>query len=231
MVFRRKYNVTLTGGTLIRIPMTKAGSTDFAINTDWTPAAGDVKVSKDGGSTANIANLPSYTNGAWEFILTGTELSCKQVTVTIVDSATKVVDDNAFIVETYGHASAMLVPDIANGTDLGLTALGDVYHAEIQFTRDQALAGDEYTVSLYKNGARMTSGLDAAPTLRVVKRSDGSELFAAATMGQVSSSYHWKLDRTSTNRLTLGEAGIAEFSFVIGGTTRLLTRVIGRDST
>ncbi len=231
MVFRRKYNVTLSGATLIRIPMTKAGSTDFATNSDWTPATGDVKVSKDGGATANIANLPSYTNGAWEFILNATELSCKQVTVTIVDSATKAVDDNAFIVETYGNASAMLVPDIANGTDLGLTALADIYHCEIEFTRDQAGSVDEYLVSLYKNGARMTSGLDASPTLRVVKRSDGTELFAAATMTQVGSTYHWKLDRTTTNRLSLGEAGIAEFSFVISSVTRLLTRVIGRDST
>lgn len=231
MVFRRKYSVQLTGALLIRIPMTKAGSTDFATGSDWTPATGDVKVCLDNGTITNIATLPSYDNGAWEFTLAGGELTCKQVVVTIVDSATKAVDDNCFIVETYGHASAMWTVDLTNATDLGLSALADIYHCEIEFTRDQAGTVDEYLVSLYKNGSRMTSGLDAAPTLRVVKRSDGSELFAAATMTQVASTYHWKLDRTTTNRLSLGEAGIAEFSFTISSVTRLLTRVVGRDST
>ncbi len=231
MVFRRKYSVQLTGALLIRIPMTKAGSTDFATGSDWTPATGDVKVCLDNGTIANITTLPTYDNGAWEFTLAGGELQCKQVVVMIVDSATKAVDDNCFIVETYGHASAMWLIDPTNGTDMALTALGDIYHADIQFTRDQAGTTDEYTVSLYKNGERVTSGLDAAPTLRVVKRSDGTELFAAATMTQIGSTYHWKLDRTTTNRLSLGEAGVAEFSFVISSVTRLRTRVIGRDST
>lgn len=231
MVFRRKYNVTLSGAQLIRIPMTKAGSTDFAINTDWTPAAGDVKVSKDGGATANIGTLPSYNNGAWEFVLSGTELSAKNILVTIVDSATKAVDDNAFIVETYGHASAMWVPDLTNGTDMALTALADIYHAEIEFNRDQAGSVDEYTVTFFKNGVRLTGGFDSTPTLRVIKRSDGSDLFAAASMTQIASTGIYKLDRTTTSRLTLGESGIAEAVHVISSVSRPFTEIVGRDST
>lgn len=107
----RKYNVTLDGTTagsvVVRMSIRKAGSADFAVGADWTPSAGDVKVSKDGGSQANIGTLPSYSNGAWEFILTGTELSAKEIKVNIVDSATKAVDDDEFVLQTFGNASAM----------------------------------------------------------------------------------------------------------------------------
>lgn len=127
MLFLRKYNVTLdasTAGSLkIRIPIRKAGSADFATGSDWTPASGDVKVSKDGGTAANIGTLPSYSQGRWEFILSGTELSAKVIDVTIVDSATKAIDDEAFNVETFGHASAMFAGDYVDSVRGGMTAL------------------------------------------------------------------------------------------------------------
>ena len=136
MNFLRKYNVTLdlsTAGSLrIRIPIRKAGANDFAVGADWSPAAGDVKVSKDGGAQANIGTLPTYSNGSWEFTLTGTELSARLVEVRIVDSATKAVDDEGFNIETFGHASAMFADDfivaqptalmdLADGIETGLT--------------------------------------------------------------------------------------------------------------
>jgi hypothetical protein len=111
MVISRKYNTATASGTHLRIPIPKAGSTDFAVSADWTPAAGDVKLSKDGGTQANITTLPTYTNGAWEFQLSGTELSCKQLEIMIVDAATKAITDQAMLVETFGHASAMYAPD------------------------------------------------------------------------------------------------------------------------
>ena len=122
--FLRKYNTLLaTATTAIRIPMIKAGSNDFAVAVDWTPAAGDVKVSINSGALANITNLPTYVNGAWEFILTAAELSSKTTTVTIVDSATKAVEDQFFSVETFGNASAMYQFDPQDAVRLGLTAL------------------------------------------------------------------------------------------------------------
>lgn len=126
-VFLRKYGVTLSGGTVIRLPMVKRGVVDFAVGADWTPASGDVKVSKDGGAAANIGTLPTAVamgNGAfWEFTLTGTELSAKTVVVTVADSATKAVEDQCFVVETYGDTSAMYPLDLTDGVRLGLTAL------------------------------------------------------------------------------------------------------------
>jgi len=115
MIFQRKYNVSTTSGTHIRIPIIKRGVVDYAVSADWTPATGDVKVSKDGGAAANITTLPTAVamgnTAYWEFQLSASELSCKTLVVTVSDSATKAVEDQAFLVETFGNASAMYPSD------------------------------------------------------------------------------------------------------------------------
>jgi hypothetical protein len=87
------------------------------VGADWTPGAGDVKISKDGGAAANVTNLPSAiamgNSTIWDFSLTATEMQAAQVMVTVADSATKAVDDTGFIIETYGNASANLVFDLS----------------------------------------------------------------------------------------------------------------------
>jgi len=106
--FERLYGTLTVAATNIYIPIVKTGVTDFAVSADWTPASGDVKITKDGGTPANVGTLPVYTaNLGWEFVFTAAELQCKQLTVLIVDSATKAIDDQFFSIETYGHASAM----------------------------------------------------------------------------------------------------------------------------
>lgn len=116
--FSRKYAALLvTGTTAIRIPIIKRNVMDFAVAADWTPAAGDVKIAIDATAPANVTNLPTAVasgNGAyWEFVLTAAELTGKQMIVTVVDAATKVVEDQAFLVETFGHASAMYAADLS----------------------------------------------------------------------------------------------------------------------
>ena len=118
MTFKRKYNtLTVTGTTAIRIPIIKRAVVDFAVGADWTPAAGDVKIAIDGASAANVTNLPTAVamgnTAYWQFILTAAELTCKSCVVTVADSATKAVEDQAFIVETFGHASAMYQADFS----------------------------------------------------------------------------------------------------------------------
>ena len=115
MIFSRKYNASTASGTHIRLPILKRGVVDYAVGADWTPAAGDVKVSKDGGTAANIATLPTAiamgNTAYWEFQLSSGELSCKQLVVTVADSSTKAVEDQCFVVETFGNASAMYPSD------------------------------------------------------------------------------------------------------------------------
>lgn len=118
MPFFRKYGTLLvTGSTSVRVPLIKRSAVDFALGADWTPAAGDVKVFVDGAAVANITNLPTAIasgNGAfWEFILTAAELTCKQLLVVVSDAATKAVEDQAFVVETYGNASATYITDFS----------------------------------------------------------------------------------------------------------------------
>lgn len=112
--FLRKYG---TGsGADVYIPVIKRGVVDFAVSADWTPASGDVKVSIDGGAAASIGTLPTaITMGnaaVWKFVFADAELQGKVIVVTVADSATKAVEDTAFVVETYGHASAKFIADI-----------------------------------------------------------------------------------------------------------------------
>jgi hypothetical protein len=115
-MFERKYGVA----THIYIPIPKASSANHAVSGDWTPAAGDVKISKDGGATANVTNLPTAiamgNSTIWDFSLTATEMQAAQIMITVSDSATKAVDDTGFIIETYGNASALHAFDKSTAT-------------------------------------------------------------------------------------------------------------------
>jgi hypothetical protein len=121
--FLRKYNTA----THVYVPIVKRAVVDFAVSADWTPAAGDVKISKDGGAAANVTNLPTAItmgNGAvWDFSLTATEMQAAKIVVTIVDSATKAVEDQCFDIVTFGNASAEYPPDFSDATCLGLSRL------------------------------------------------------------------------------------------------------------
>src|SRR5581483_4909005 len=114
----------------IYIPIVKRAVVDFAVSADWTPAAGDVKISKDGGAAANVTNLPTAitmgNTAMWDFSLTATEMQAAQVMVSVADSATKAVEDQFFIIETYANASAQHVclPNVAPGASGGLLISG-----------------------------------------------------------------------------------------------------------
>lgn len=102
--FLRKYATALSGGTKIRVPIYVTASVNFSTGATWTPAAGDVLVSIDGAAEANIATLPAYANGAWEFTLSAAELTGKTVTVRVEDAA---IADTMLVVETVGDPSAL----------------------------------------------------------------------------------------------------------------------------
>jgi hypothetical protein len=142
--FLRKYNTAAT----VNVPMIKAGVRDFAVSADWTPANPDVRVSKDEGALANITTLPVPVNtGApsWKFSLSAAEMSCARLTVMIVDTAPKGVEDNQFDVVTFGNAAAQYATDFSNLPTLGTGAgqinvdgLGNVFIGD-RFKRAQSL--------------------------------------------------------------------------------------------
>lgn len=96
----------------IYIPVVKRAVVDYAVGADWTPAAGDVKISQDGGAAANVTNLPAAiamgNTAVWDFSLTATEMQAAQVVITIADSATKAVEDDAFVIETFGEGQGQM---------------------------------------------------------------------------------------------------------------------------
>ena len=108
MELAREYGVE----TAIYFPLLKASSNDFAGSSDYTYTAGDIKISKDGGAAADPSNSPTVItmgNGyIWKLVLTASEMQAKKVVVTIIDAATKAIQDQAILIITYGNANAEL---------------------------------------------------------------------------------------------------------------------------
>jgi cell division protein ZapA (FtsZ GTPase activity inhibitor) len=123
MFLLSKYNTAYT----IYFPLIKRSAMDFAVSGDYTHSSGDVKISKDGGAAATATNAPSAIimgNGAiWSLTLTAAEMSAAVIVVTIVDAATKAVEDQCIVIYTYGNASAKYQHDLSDSVRLGLTAL------------------------------------------------------------------------------------------------------------
>lgn len=139
MVIQRIYGIG-TGADVV-IPIQKAGSNDFALAADWTPAAGDVKISKDNAASANIGTLPASTiDRQWKFVFTDAELQAKLITVVLHDAAGAAVEDQYIYIETKNHHSAMhpngvirraTAQAIAAGTltlDASASAVNDEYN-------------------------------------------------------------------------------------------------------
>src|SRR5262252_5003058 len=143
----------------IYVPMVKRAVVDFAVGADWNPAAGDVKISKDGAAAVNVTNLPvaiAMGNGAiWDFAMTATEMQAAQIMVTVADSATKAVEDQYFSIETYGNINAEHIVDWsqalpANFSAQSIDATGHVSLSNTgsaQLTEDYAAVGTAPTLN------------------------------------------------------------------------------------
>lgn len=114
----------------IRFSMVKRAVVDLAVSADWTPAAADSAISKDGGNYADTTNTVAVVGGSptrsvagWKLTISSTEAQAAELNIQIVDAATKAVEDNFIAVYTYGNASAKFAGDWSDLVRLGLTAL------------------------------------------------------------------------------------------------------------
>lgn len=90
----------------ILFPLITYGDTDF-IGSPPTFAAGDVKISRDGGSYGNTTNLPTHIGeGIFKLVLTTTEHTAKKMLVTVKDQDGPAWEDQAIYIETYGGDNA-----------------------------------------------------------------------------------------------------------------------------
>jgi hypothetical protein len=102
--FQRKYNASAT----INFPLITADDTTFISSVSW--GSTDIKIIKDEGTEADATNDPVHEgSGMWSLAITATELSAARVTVTIKNAA---IEDQALLIETYGHASAQHAFDL-----------------------------------------------------------------------------------------------------------------------
>lgn len=117
----------------------------------------------------------------------------------------------------------------AVGSQMALTSDYDLYHADVQFTVDEANVSDEYTVTWFKNGARVTGGI-TVPLIQVARRSNGTDLIASTAMSQIGTTGSYKYDE-ATNRLAGGEAALVLVGATIDGSARTFSKLVARDST
>lgn len=103
MELYRKRNTATT----IYFPMLVAGSMDFATSSDWTPVNADSQYSKDGAAFGTTNGTVTYEGeGIWSLALLAGEVDGKVTVVSIIDDATKAVEDQAILIATYGNDSA-----------------------------------------------------------------------------------------------------------------------------
>jgi hypothetical protein len=109
--------------------------------TSPTLAAGDVKVSKDGGSYSNIGSLPSQigTTGVLAVALTSSEMTADTVTVLFHDASGAEWQDLLLVI----HTAARLVDDLAfpttSGRSIDVDADGGV---EVDSLQDGAITAN-----------------------------------------------------------------------------------------
>jgi len=145
-----------------------------------------------------------------------------------------IVAQGSYKMQTYSGAST----DESSGASLGIQdirwagtrledPIKDLFHANVNFSTNGF--NDEYTVSWFKNGVLIEEGIND-PTLRVIKRSNGKDLFPGGIkkLKTIGDSPHFKLTITNQfQRLTKGQAAIIETEAVYESPNE--TQYIGED--
>ena len=109
-----------------------------------------------------------------------------------------------------------------------LKAAGGLKIDSTELAVDDTNSQDEYTITWFKNGVRIISGI-TSPTIQVIKRTDGTDLISSTAMTQIGSTGSYKYDE-ATNRITAGEAVIAVVAGTIDGKSRTFAAVLNRDT-
>ena len=112
----RKYGVEAT----IDFELYEIDGVDLRV--DWTPAAADCEIMKDGGASTQCTNTATDEGSTYSIVLTATEMQAARLVLKVVDAATKVFLDTVVVIETYGNASAqhafdLDIASVAQGAD------------------------------------------------------------------------------------------------------------------
>jgi hypothetical protein len=157
-------------GTTVYFPMIEADATDFITSGVWTPVSGDVQYSIDGGAfTTTSGSLSWIGNGYYSLPLDASELTGEVTVVTVIDSATKVVEDQSIIITTYGD----------DDSQLSLNTIADyLIRRTFQNAADSADGDTKTGRSLLGAIAKLVNKIEASGgTLTVYEDDDTTSLF------------------------------------------------------
>jgi hypothetical protein len=187
LVCQTKYGA----GATFYVPLTDRGTLDFE-STPVTFAAGDTKLQKDGATAANTSNNPAHeAHGIYALTLTGTELECATAAVTIIDqTGTKLWEDFALIIETYGNASGRHEFDLdASGitvTDLTTAAANIIADHVVKRTISNAIDSSDGDTkglkSLLGAACLLTCKFDISGNTLTVYEDDGTTVLGSMKM-------------------------------------------------
>lgn len=136
-----------------------------------TLAAGDVKVSKDGGALTNLGTLPAVTPASSKLVkvtLSATEMDADNVTVIFSDAAGDQWADLTVDVKTVGYITHGVISDVApivTDFDTDLTEADDFWNGSFIVFTDGALQGQARKINDYANtnGNITVTAFTAAP--------------------------------------------------------------------
>tara|TARA_R110002096_G_scaffold66682_6_gene162294 strand:+ start:17241 stop:17963 length:723 start_codon:yes stop_codon:yes gene_type:complete len=211
--------------------------------TGLTIANTDIKLHKLGATSLvnkNSGGGTHMSNGRYYATFDATDTNTVgPLTITVHVSGALVETIHCFVFEeaiydalyasgATGALPATLVQGSVESVTQGVTLASseDVYHALIEYTYDDPT--DEYTVTWFKNGAAVTSGI-TLPKIQVAKRDDGTDLVAATAMTQIGSTGSYKYDESS-NVLVADEAYLAIATATIDAGSRDYRCLISRSS-
>jgi len=139
-----------------------------------TLASGDAKVSKDGGSLANLGTLPSVTPASGKLVkvtLSATEMDADNVSVVLSDAAGGEWADVVVNIQPAGWATPSAVNDVSATTTSFVTDLtettDDHYNDMFLVFTDGALKGQARKISDYTGSSKtitLATALTDAPS-------------------------------------------------------------------
>jgi hypothetical protein len=173
-----------------------------------TLAAGDVKVSKDGGALTNLTTLPVVTPAAGPIIqvdLSATEMTCDIATVVFQDAAGAEWDDLMLVIPTAARQIDDLTFPNTSGRGMDVDAAGGV---EVGSFQAGAITAAAFTAGAIDAAAIATDAIGSAELAQAaVDKIVNSVWDELTTEGRVASSYGQKLKDlvlTAAGRVDVG---------------------------
>lgn len=168
MVIRRPWGAA---ATIDGVPIIGLGESDYG--SGFSFASGDAKVSKDGGSKANLGTLPAETPASskmFRLVFTDTEMEASRIVVDIIDqSDPKVFEDQRVIIETElveGAVGAAVTTGGAAATTIATSLSGsvDLYTNLLCVPTTGANAGCVRKVTGYNTSTKTLTFASAFPS-------------------------------------------------------------------